>query len=289
MRILSIVLLILLGVNGISALAESQRTVLYDYDEAGNLVAVRTIEVGGAPVINSIEPFFLRRNTTTRFIASGLNLNEVQISNTASQLQISSVSHISDTEVEFDLFTVDASLGAKEINFSNLLGSTTQFITVAERLRIIATNPSPLIFSLGKTQLVSVRIDEPFDVDKQFEVTVSNSLVVSVLSDNSFTLPAGQSEFDVIVDGLSLGNAQLVISQINDSLTNTVAVSVLAPVTLGSGTHIALARIVGVRLQLFTGVEAVIYTKPIGVSRRVLFKAGESIESAPVGVELLTE
>ena len=289
MRILSIVMIILLGANGLSALAESQRTLLYDYDEAGNLIAVDVFEIGGAPIVDSIQPQFLRRNSLTRFNVSGSNLNQVQISATAPELQFSNINYISDTEVEFDLFTFNSPLGSTDITFSNLLGSTIQFITIAERLRIIATNPSPLLLVPGEVKSVSIRIDEPFDSDKQFRVAISDSSVASITSPALFVLPAGQSEVELLIEGIAIGNTQLTITQIDDSLTNNVAVSVLEPVTLGEGTQLVQARVVGVRLQRFTGTEAQIYTQPVGVSRRVLVRAGESIESAPVGVELLTE
>lgn len=289
MRILSIAVIILLSGSGGSSLAETQRTLLYDYDAAGNLVSVRVIEIGGAPSVNVIEPAFMRRDALVRFLATGQNLDQVQVSASDPAVLISDILYVDSEQVEFSAVTQSADLGPTDINFSNLLGATSKPITVGERLRIIATNPSPLIIAEGSTRSVSVRIDEPFDADKRFEVAVSDSLVVSVPNSNSFTLSAGQSEFEVLVSGLTIGNTQLIISQIDDSLVNTVAVKVLEAASLQPGAHITLSRAVGVRLQRITGIEGQIYTRPVGISRRVLVKAGESIESVPVGVELLTE
>lgn len=267
--------------------AQDQRSVIYEYDAAGNLVSLRQATNSGPPTVSSVEPPLVRVGDALQIQINGSNLFVADV--TADELQVFEITHLSSESLLVQIQVPQLSPGEKSLFLTTPLGSATAIVTVADSLPIISTNPSPILIANSETRSVSLLLDRAYETDVLVDLVVVDDAVAIFPSGNtnstlSLSLLAGQTELTFDVQGVSEGNTELQISQIDNGQATTVSVVVAAEASLPLGTNYAVSRTVGVNLDPIGRTPTRIDSKAVGVRRTILVSAGESITSAPVGV-----
>lgn len=290
MRTLRALLLIISFCLPVSGLAQEQQSYSYEYDEAGNIIAIRAAVNAGPPVVISVDPSLVNIDDNVPIILTGLNLFLATVTpDDASILGISNVQPASDTELTFDLIATGASLEDRVFTVSTALGSTTASVSIAERIPIIATDPTPLLLVENQVREMSILLDAPYVGDVNMNIEIQDGSIITLPNGDtaetlSVLIPSGETEFRFDVQALVEGTTEIKLTQLDNVQVSSVTVTVTQEIALPLGQHIALARPVGVRLDpLFRTAES-IDAAPVGVSRRVLVEAGEKIDAQAVGI-----
>ncbi len=275
--------------TALAASASEQRSVIYEYDVAGNIVGIRNIIVSGAPQVDSLTPPFINRDQAVRIVASGENLGRVQVTSSDGQLVVTELANDLDSETRFTLFTLDGTLGESTLIFENLLGQALASIVVSERLPIISSSPNPLLLVETQVKTVTLRLDKPFDEDKSISLWIDDSSVAELLGATTLMLGAGNTEFEFDVQAHGRGSSIIRVQQVEDSLTSAVNFSVLPSATLPVGTNLAASQPIGVLRRIYEGNERFAHSQSVGVVRQIFLRAGTVVYSQPVGIAVEAE
>jgi YD repeat-containing protein len=205
---------------------EQNRVTDYSYDEAGNIVGIRTTVSGTAPTITSITPNSLRRGESKVIQVTGTNLLGVNISSPDPGLVVSNVGTMqsTDTQVTFTLTAnADAIRGTQQLTFANSAGSTTAPVTINPVLPTIYTMPGPLAAPPDSVERqFMVRLSNADNVTHSFTVTVADSTIATIAATTA-TIPAGAMEAQIAITGLKTG--QTAITFDSDTLDQTTFIA----------------------------------------------------------------
>lgn len=192
----------------IRSIDEQNRVTDYSYDEAGNIIGIRTATPTLAPTITSLTPDALRRGESKVIQVTGTQLLGVNISSADPGLMISNVGTMqsTDTQVSFTLTaTVNAVLGTQQLTFTNSAGSTSAPITVNPALPTTYTLPGPLAVPPdGVQRQFALRLSNADNIDHSLNISVADSTVVAVGATTA-TIPAGAVEAQIPITGLQAG------------------------------------------------------------------------------------
>jgi YD repeat-containing protein len=204
---------------------EQGRVTEYEYDAAGNILAVRVAGEVVPPTTESSDLGSQRRGEKRPYRITGFGLSGAMISSPSSQVALSGV-RITNTQVDFTVTVMGgAPLGALQLSVSNARG------TLALRLEI---EPAAL-FSIQPTLVVippdniarqvGVVVD-PFEVSIALQITSTDATVFSVDTPD-VTLNPGQTQALVRITGKSSGIAELIISspQLLDAAREQIVVT----------------------------------------------------------------
>ncbi|MEQ8938274.1 MAG: hypothetical protein RLT30_06190, partial [Gammaproteobacteria bacterium] len=148
--------------------ADTQQVIDYEYDAAGNIIAIRAAKNLGPPDVTSISPPFINKETISEFTATGVNLANAGISLSATGITLVETISNSDTEIRFSVAASnDAITGALPVTFTTRLGSDTENLIIAERTPVIATFPNPISLTPNAVPVeVILAFDQPFLTDQ---------------------------------------------------------------------------------------------------------------------------
>ncbi len=186
---------------------EQNRVTDYSYDEAGNIIGIRTTVTGTAPAITSVTPSSLRRGESVTIQVVGQNLLSTLVSTSDPQLRLNGLQNMqnTDTQMTFTLIAdSDAILGAQQLTFSNNGGTTTAVVTVNPLLPAAYIAPGPVAVPPDSTpRQFRIRLSNADNVAHDFSFSVTDVTVATVPA--NVTIPAGATEAVVTVTGLKLG------------------------------------------------------------------------------------
>lgn len=269
--LLTVLLLAWMAVAGTSPVqSDTQRILEYEYDEAGNITAVRTGLNLGPPDVTEIQPAFVNINSFNTLTATGVNLAGATVETTTPGLSILNYTVLSETKITLTLRADDsATTGPGELLFTTRLGEDSESIAIAERTPVISTEPNPVILSPNGTGVfVRLIFDQPFDTDQIYDIAITDTAIASV-DRQTMTLFAGETETTVTVTGLQVGNTILEINQLSNFLALGIPVYV-NEAQLPDGEHLFSSEPLGI--SIYTGPEShagtgVFHTPhPLGVS-----------------------
>ena len=266
--IASAVCAILLSLVHVVAAADSQRTITLEYDGAGNLVRRTVSSVVGPPVIGTLMPAFIHRDSVVAAVVEGVGLLGVSVSPQSSGLSISAIDNSSDGTLRFELTATDgASIGPATLVVGNAVGSTSVDVLVAERLPIISTDPNPIgLPPDGIARTVKLRFAQPFATAQSFDLSIREPTIASA-GETNVVLAAGSTEATLTLAGLTEGTTTLDITQAENffALGALVIVSNARP---PPGALVVAAPPLGVSAYLPPSavVNATTYPAPLGVS-----------------------
>lgn len=191
--------------------------------------------------VDGITPGSLRRGESRSFQVTGQHLAGASVTTTAAGLGLGNVS-TSTTSMSFTLTaSVSAALGAQTLTFTNpasASGSATAVVTVNDLPPTVVTSPAPVAVPPDNVaRLIKLRLSRPDGVDHSFAVSISNTNIATV-SPANVSIAAGQTEANLLVTGLGVG--QTVLTLVSPTLgTVTTPVFVTTEFT-GLNTSFAL-------------------------------------------------
>ncbi len=197
------------------ALADDRQVIDYSYDASGNLLEkITDITFDSlSPVISSINPSIVRRNTSTLIGLDGNYLKNLQVFTDYSGLSVSNVKS-TNSRVTFNLnVSAEVPLGVHSFIFSTLSGRVSQTIRVFPQLPEIVIRPSPLALVVGKESEITFGISSSDVIDHQIFVSIANQSIASA-STSQFVIVAGE-RFPLAapgVTGLQTGTTGLTFS-----------------------------------------------------------------------------
>ncbi|NOQ68485.1 MAG: hypothetical protein GQ573_00010 [Gammaproteobacteria bacterium] len=197
------------------ALADDRQVIDYSYDSSGNLLEKITDVTFDSlpPVISSIKPSIVRRNTSTLITLDGNYLKNLQVSTDYSGLSVSNVES-TNSRVTFNLnISADVPLGMHAFIFSTLSGQVSQTIQVFPQLPEMVIRPSPLAVIVGKETEITFGISHSDVVDHQITVSVADQSIASTAG-SQFVIVAGERfpAAKLSVAGLQTGTTRLTFS-----------------------------------------------------------------------------
>lgn len=181
----------------------------YEYDAAGNVLAVRTEGAAQPPTLIGINPSALRRGSSSRVTLSGAQLATATLTADDPELAISRISRAA-TSISFDLQLSDrAALGASTLRLSSVSGSAAIALQVRPARPLPSVAPLPIAISPGAGAAgFDLSLDHVDDESHQFSLTVLRSDVATV-SPASLSISAGQLNARFSVRGLAAGSTEL--------------------------------------------------------------------------------
>ena len=200
--------LMLIAANGHAA---TERVVDYEYDGAGNIVRIVTLEQSDPPTVSALNPNFINRSQSRTIITTGSNLLGVDVSTDAPGLSIDAIES-DNTAISFQLTAEsEAPIGNAIIRFSTALGEVQQSIFVAEAGPAIVTNPSPITIDLSATSnSVTLNFSVPRPENETYSLSVVDPATATVDS-ASFDILAGATRADISLTGVAAGATVLLI------------------------------------------------------------------------------
>lgn len=210
----------------IRSIDEQNRVTDYRYDEAGNIIGIRTNIPEFAPTVTSLAPDALRRGESKVIQAAGTNLLGVTISSSDSGLVVSNVGTMqsTDTQVSFTLTaTAGAILGAQQLTFSTSAGSTTAGVTVNPALPTVYTMPGPLAVPPDSVQRpFTLRLSNADNIPHSLTISVADPTVATVAA-TTVTIPAGALEAQIPITGLKAGQTAITFDSATLGTTTFIA------------------------------------------------------------------
>ena len=288
LRVLAVGSILLLFGASLPVYAQEQQAFIYEYDAAGNLISVRAAGNAGPPVISDISPSLINFDARTPITLTGQNLFLADVQAQLPGLVITDVVSISESVLTFNALAVTGSLGSRDINVTTLLGSATTSISIAERIPIVAVNPSPLLLEENTTRELTILLDAPYVGDVNMEVEVLDTSIATLPSGIngvlSVFIQSGETSFSFVVQAEAVGTTDIKLTQLDNIQVSNVTVVVAESVALPDGSMLVRAPMVSVYVDPFGRSPERIDARPVGVTRRVLVRAGQSINARPVGV-----
>jgi YD repeat-containing protein len=192
---------------------EQGRVTQYVYDAAGNILQVITGAPGSAqaPSITSISPSSIRQGGTQQVTISGSALAGVSISISDPNLDVGGV-QITATQVSFALTAfATAAVGTQTISLQNAAGTATASITVNPQLPKVFVDPTPLAIPPDSVaRNITIRLSNADNIDHTLALSISNAN--ATISPASLTIPAGQTQAQASVRGVTAGQATLTMT-----------------------------------------------------------------------------
>jgi hypothetical protein len=284
---LALIMLPLLMFSNISY-AETQRFIDYEYDGAGNIIAIRSSRNLGPPDVTELSPAFIHKESFASIEATGVNLAKASVSFNAPGITLIDIKNISDTEVALRFYAdATAAIGDVPVTFTTRLGSDTENMTVAERTPVVSTEPNPILLS-PEEQNVTVRLtfDRPYETEQTFDVAVTDEAIATV-AEQQVTLQPSESEVSVTISAVSAGTTTFEINQLSNFLALGIPVLVIDE-PLPDGTYGAYTKPVGVAAYIPqpASTNGPFVTQAVGVGAYIPAPASTNgpFVTAPVGV-----
>ncbi|GEM_PF-3410216 len=185
------------------------KVLQYVYDPVGNLLATITATQTTKPTITGIVPNTLRQGQSAAVTLSGSALLGARVISPSSALAVGNVQP-GKNSVSFNLTAeVAAPLGAQNFNLMTNAGSTGFSITVKPLLPAILVSPSPIVLTNnGNAAPYTLSLANVDDVDHIINLAVSDPNTATV-DKTSVTIPAGQTNAVINIQGLAIGNTAL--------------------------------------------------------------------------------
>ncbi|MFN3811753.1 MAG: RHS repeat domain-containing protein [Roseateles asaccharophilus] len=184
----------------------------YQYDAAGNILAVRTDGTAQPPTATGISPASLRRGSSTRITLNGTQLATAALTADDPELGISRVSR-SAGSIAFDLaVSPTARLGASALRLSSAAGTASISLQIRPLLPVAQVAPLPIAVSPSAGAAgFDLTLSHADDEAHQFTLAVVRADIATV-SPLSLSLAAGQTAARFAVRGLKGGNTELRLS-----------------------------------------------------------------------------
>jgi hypothetical protein len=257
---------VLLVLVSTGAYADAQRITAYDYDDAGNIIGIRTVQNTGPPDVISLQPAFININNSRIITATGFNLNQATVSTAAPGLTITNVT-ASANQITFTLRADElAFVGPATLNFTTRLGTDQELFIIAEKTPVISTDPNPIVLAPDNQAVeVSLIFDKPFEVDQVYDLAITATSVASVL-EQTVTLLAGEREVSVQITGHAPGSTTLAINQLSNYLALGIPV-IVTDLQLPAGNYTFNAKPVGVAAFVAQDIssDSLFITRSVGV------------------------
>jgi hypothetical protein len=274
-RIAALICAWLLALNVLipSAHAQTMRIVEYDYDAAGNIIAIRSARNFASPVVSSLSPAFINQDATIIVLVSGQDLGFSDVTTSVPGLTIVNVIELSEQSLQLIISSAGGTpIGAAPLLFTTALGSTSADLAVVTRLPIVATLPNPIALAPdGIARAVTLTFDQPFPGAQVYDISMGNPATASV-GVTQATLPAGAIELTLMLTGHADGATTLDVQQLASFFAISLPVLVTSNAGLPPGLQQIGALAVGVRISLapesFAGVADAV-SAPVGVKASI--------------------
>lgn len=197
------------------ATADDRRVIDFGYDASGNLTEKNTDVTLDSlpPVVNSVTPLIVRRNTSELITIDGNYLKNLMVSSDDAGLTVSEIAS-TNSQVTFKLTTSSrVPLGLHTLVLSTLSGQISQTIEVYPELPEMVIRPTPLALVIGESTQVIFGIGNTDVVDHEITVSLADQTIATTTG-SVFTIVAGE-RFPVgtlNVTGLQLGTTTLTFS-----------------------------------------------------------------------------
>ena len=246
----------------------------YLYDEAGNIVGVRTDVSQSPPLVSNLTPAAARIGETVVITATGEGLRGVVVSPADDRVVIRRLDS-SQTQVRFELQATNTAPGGDyALTFTTGLGSTQAGVVIRPRLPGLSVAPSPAAFAPGSGPTpLDIRLTSADIFDHTLNLTVADPSVTTV-SPGSITIPAGETQpaTPVVLTPLALGSTTLTLT--SGSLGNTsLPVFVTGQYTPPVGANRFFAPPLGVSLSPGPQPPVFVETGPFAATLSVLKQA----------------
>ncbi|QPF71604.1 hypothetical protein G8A07_00795 [Roseateles sp. DAIF2] len=181
----------------------------YQYDAAGNILAVRTDGVAQPPTVTSIAPTAIRRGSNVRVTLIGTQLATAALTADDPELGISRVGRTA-TSIAFDLaVSPTAQLGASPLRLSSAAGTASISLQIRPQLPAALVTPLPIAVSPSAGAAgFDLTMSHADDEAHQFALSVVRDDIATV-SPASLSFAAGQTTARFAVRGLKGGNTEL--------------------------------------------------------------------------------
>ncbi|GAB2190511.1 hypothetical protein MAH1_21190 [Sessilibacter sp. MAH1] len=191
--------------------AQTEEVIEYRYDGSGNIIEVFTQGQSGAPVIDTLSPFFVNLGDSVFVSATGENLLSVSVETETLGVSISNV----DSDFDRLSFLISANtlaeIGQITLTISNKLGAITSEFTVAGRAPEVRVSPSPIVLLPNSTpKNFQFSFSEQRPASEIFSVDIDDSNV-AFSSVQDFSLASDSQLIDIPIAGQSTGNTSLFI------------------------------------------------------------------------------
>jgi YD repeat-containing protein len=207
---------------------EQGRTAVYVYGPTGNLIQIlREDTVAGAPTVSSILPAVVRQGQTRQIRILGTNLLGASVTPSDSSLA-TTIETASPTELLVRVVTQpQASMGSRSLTVANSAGSTNANLEVRGSLAL-TTAPQPIVLPPDSlAHPVIVQLSEAESVPMTFTISGGVPGAVTV-SPPTLTLPAGQTEFQIAVTGIQVGQTSISVTSFEGGVSATFPVFIAA-------------------------------------------------------------
>ena len=266
--------------------AQAARFLIYEYDNAGNLVSIEPDVAEQTPQVTAIQPPVIYRQRLVFATATGSFLRDAIVTTTTPGLTIANIDNTLDNVIAFSLYADNtAELGPAILIFT-AFGSTNQSILIADEPGI-STRPNPIILA-PNNQAVTVKLlfDKAYGVEQNLTLAMQDPALAS-LQETALTLPPGEIELTMTLTGHNVGLTYLHITQAPDIAAVSLPV-IITDQQLPTGTIIASAVPVGVATQQAQSIDTsgTFTSLPVGVATQQPQSIDTSgiFTSLPVGV-----
>lgn len=193
---------------------EQGRVTEYDYDAAGNILAVRRVETRSPPTVSAQDLGVIRQGEIRKFVVSGSGLSGLVLRSSNPLVSLSSV-RIGASELAFTLTAQpEAPLGSLELYGTNSLGGITFNLRVAPLVSASAV-PTPLAIPPdGQPYQAHLILSDAFLVEIPVQITVVNASL-ALAPAPVVTVAPGQTLVPFRLLGVSEGETAVVLSSVN--------------------------------------------------------------------------
>lgn len=271
-------LIFLFALVSSAVFAQTEEVIEYRYDGSGNIIEVFTQGQSGAPVIDTLSPFFVNLGDSVFVSVTGQNLLSVSVETEAPGVSISNVGS------DFDRlsFLISASgladIGQITLTISNKLGAATSEFTVAGRAPEVQVSPSPIVLVPNSApENFQFSFSEQRPASEIFSVDIDDPNVATSPIQN-FSLAPDSQVVNIPLTGQSVGNTPLFIEStenlfffsfpifVSQSFADYLSqFEVDSPEFRDLTTDNILSRPVGVLLQSNSGFRNSFFSSSVGV------------------------
>lgn len=169
-----------------------QSVVDYEFDAAGNLVAVRRATAQDlAPVLTGLTPSVVRRGQSSGFVLSGERLHLGSLQATHPGIVLGQLRRAPQQITGQMTVGGDVPLGLHDLVFDNGAGRAAWPVSIAPVLPLLRVEPSPLALPpQGAPQLITLRLSHADVLPHQIDLSTSDPTRATV-TPSRITLPAG--------------------------------------------------------------------------------------------------
>jgi len=263
-------LFLLAGLASI-AMGDTRTYKEYLYDEAGNIIGIRTDVTQSPPIITDLTPSVARTGEAVLITVGGEGLRGVEITPADSRVVIRRLDS-SSTQARFEFLATNAAPeGDYALTFTTGLGSASVNVTIQPRLPGLSIAPSPAVFAPGGGPVtLDIRLTSPDIFDHTINLVVSNPAVATI-NQSAITIVAGDTQPVTPVELTAVALGSTVLDLTSSSLnTTSIPVFITGQYVPSMGANSFYAQPLGVELELGPQPPAFIETGPFASTLSVL-------------------